>query len=196
MGPNRAPRAKASPSDTDPQCPPNVNSSRPLRANTGHSAEGSAKRVKSTRRRYSRKLPVSAPAAFSMTPTTIADTVSACLGSISVSLGSAVPKSWNWRKSRPFRHRVRGRSGSRCSPPGLASPIPSSVAADIRHIRTNRQLLLIFCTCSLHQWDAARRYRVGAPSKYRRSVACERAARCHGFVARTISRFCLTGDGA
>jgi hypothetical protein len=84
------------------------------------------------RRRHSRKLPVSATAACSMTPTTMADTVSACLGNISVSLGSAVPKSWNWRKSRPFRHRVRARSGSRCSPPGLASPIPSSVGADIR----------------------------------------------------------------
>ena len=41
------------------------------------------------------------------TLTTIADTVRACLGNLSVSLGSAVPKSWNWPKSRPFRHRVR-----------------------------------------------------------------------------------------
>jgi hypothetical protein len=58
--------------------------------------------VQIDRRRCSRKLPVSAPAAFSMTLTTMADTVSACVGNISILLGSAVPKSWNWRKSRPF----------------------------------------------------------------------------------------------
>jgi hypothetical protein len=103
-------------------------------------------RFKSTRRRYARKLPVSATAACSMTPTTMTDTVNAWLGNISVLLGSAVPKSWNWRKTRPFRCRVRARSGSGCSPRGLASPIPSSVAADIGtskgHCRSRQAMTL------------------------------------------------------
>ncbi len=36
-----------------------------------------------------------------MTPAALTGTVRACLGNISVLLGSTVPKSWNWRKTVP-----------------------------------------------------------------------------------------------